>query len=95
MSFAEEYDPATGTFRPIADPAAKAPPPRARKPAAPRRKATGLSESGERYGVIYEVFEAGLKTDTAKYAVWASYAVIVVVFVLLLYEAITYRLALG
>lgn len=99
-SDAEEYDPATGTFRPIAkQPAAK---PhqiyrekRAAVAAAQPRRVTGLSETGEKYGVFYEVFEHGLKSDGAKYMVLGAKAIIAVVFVLLLYEAISYRLALS
>lgn len=99
-SDAEEYDPATGTFRPISK-APKGKPhqvysgarakPAAAKPSGP----TGLSESGDKYGVFYEVFEHGLKTDGAKYMVTGAKIVMAVIFALLLYEAISYRLALG
>ena len=92
-SDAEEYDPKTGTFRPIRKPApARRPPPR---PAAGAARIAGLSETGQRYGVAFEVFEAPLKSNGAKYASWVSMAVIAVIFVLLLYEAISYRLSLG
>ncbi len=90
-SDAEEFDPKTGTFRPIRKPVA----PRRPAPKPAPRKIAGLSETGQRYGVAYEVFEAGLKSDGIKYAVWVSKGIIVVVFLLLLYEAITYRINLG
>ncbi len=97
-SDAEEFDPKTGTFRPIQKPAAarRAAPRAAPRPTAAARKAAGgLSETGERYGVFYEAFEHAFKTDSAKYAEWVAKGVIVVVFLLLLYEAITYRAGLG
>ncbi len=90
MSNAEEYDPATGTFRPIGQ--------KSRVTAAPKPApagSDGLSETGKRYGVLYEVFEDGLKSPSAKYMEYGAKAIIVIVFLLLLYEAISYRIALS
>jgi hypothetical protein len=91
---AEEYDPETGEFRPIR----KAHFPVSARPSADRApippRVTGLSESGEKYGVFYEIAESGLRTRGARIAEIGSKIVIVVVFLLLLYEAISYRLAL-
>lgn len=98
-SDAEEYDPATGTFRPI--PRAPAQKPhevygaRAKAVAASRPRIAGLSESGQKYGVFYEIFEHGLKSNSAKYLVLATKIMIAVIFALLVYEAVSYRLALG
>ncbi|MEM9147060.1 MAG: hypothetical protein AAGC57_12765 [Pseudomonadota bacterium] len=99
-SDAEEYDPATGTFRPIRKRPVGKPHQvyQRRKPAATAakpRRVPGLSESGERYGVFYEIMEGGLKSDGAKYMVMGSKIVMAIIFALLLYEAISYRLALG
>ena len=96
-SDAEEYDPKTGQFRPLrkvrqpvsARPSASRAPVR---PASPR--ATGLSETGEKYGVFFEIAEAGLKTRSARVLELGAKVVIVIVFLLLLYEAISYRLSL-
>ncbi|MEO0622535.1 MAG: hypothetical protein AAFU49_19255 [Pseudomonadota bacterium] len=100
-SDAEEYDPATGTFRPIRKKPAGKPhqvysAKAARQGAAPKpRRVTGLSESGERYGVFYEIMEGGLKSDSAKYMVMGAKIVMAVIFALLVYEAVSYRLALS
>jgi hypothetical protein len=112
-SGAEEYDPATGTFRPIrrasVTPAqhktAQAYQPK-RTASGPRRAAgnqkpaerpqlSGLSESGNKYGVFYEMFEGAAMSPTGKILHTASKVVIAVVFLLLIYEAISYRLAQG
>ncbi|MGF1447481.1 MAG: hypothetical protein ACFBRM_14960 [Pikeienuella sp.] len=90
MSTAEEFDPTTGTFRPIAKPNAAAPgAPRAGTP-------TGGASRPEisRYGVLFDAFEDGMKSDGAKYVELGAKAIIVIVFLLLLYEAISYRISL-
>lgn len=89
-SGAEEFDPATGEFR------------RIRKTQRPigqaetrKRELAGLSDSGNRYGVFYEIFESAAMSPAGTALYRAAQVVIAVVFVLLLYEAITYRMALG
>lgn len=91
---AEEFDPATGTFRRISRPVQ---PPRRREPktkARPRQIA-GLSESGNKYGVFYEIFEGAAMSPAGTALYHGAKVVIAIVFVLLLYEAVTYRMALG
>lgn len=112
-SDAEEFDPATGKFRPIArkgamQPAPLNPSPRMKnaRPAAykvrsrpnPADRApgtSGLSESGERFGVFYEIFEHAARSPAGNVAHKVSLVVIAIVFVLLMYEAIAYRISQG
>jgi len=94
-SGAEEFDPATGEFRAISRPAQ---PKRRTAPAAakPRpREIAGLSESGNRYGVFYEIFEGAAMSPAGTALYRGAQVVIAVIFVLLIYEAVSYRLALG
>lgn len=88
----EEFDPATGQFRAIRRAPAAPVAPR-RKPAAPRRIA-GLSEEGNRYGVFYEAFEHAARSPAGTAAYRVAQVVIALVFILLVYEAVSYRLAL-
>lgn len=100
-SEAEEFDPKTGEFRKIpakrtVRPAPMNPAPKvARAAGANRPQVSGLSESGNRYGVFYEIFEGAAKSPAGKAAYRVSQGIILVVFLLLLYEAVTYRMALG
>lgn len=101
-SLPEEYDPKTGTFRPIASPArsfganSSSEIASGRRPEKPTRPvAGGLSESGQKFGVFYEIFEHAARTKTAKRIETGTKVVILVIFGLLMYEAISYRLALG
>lgn len=99
-SGAEEFDPATGEFRAIKRPVqpaprktakakpAKAPPPRPREIA-------GLSESGNRFGVFYEIFEGAAMSPAGTALYRGAQVVIAVIFALLIYEAVSYRIALG
>ncbi|MGF1500623.1 MAG: hypothetical protein ACFBSD_02315 [Paracoccaceae bacterium] len=64
------------------------------QPAASQAQPGQLSESGERFGVFYEIFEAGFRSRSALWLERAALAFMALVFVLLVYEAITYRLAL-
>lgn len=96
---AEEYDPATGEFRKIRKPSAVRPAPmnpspKVARPARPQQL-SGLSDAGNRYGVFYEIFEGAAKSRSGTVAYRVSQGIIAVVFLLLLYEAITYRLAQG
>jgi len=94
-SGAEEFDPATGEFRAISRPVQ---PPRRkpRTPAKPRpREIAGLSESGNRYGVFYEIFEGAAMSPAGTALYRGAQVVIAVIFLLLVYEAVSYRMALG
>ena len=102
---AEEFDPETGGFRPIGQKATMKPAPM--NPAPARRSLpwnagraepghiTGLSGNGNRFGVFYEVFESAAMSTGGTVLYRAAQVIIVVVFVLLLYEAITWRLSQG
>lgn len=97
---AEEYDPKTGTFRPIR-PRPPAPPRSAATPARRELRQTkaslqeAMSDGNERAGVLYEIADSALRSPTMKWAELAAKIIIAIVFLLLLYEAVTYRLALA
>jgi hypothetical protein len=90
---AEEFDPKTGTFRRIRktdiQPRRKA----AAKPARPYNPA--LSEEGNRYGVAYEIFSHAAKSPAGTAAYRGAQVVIAIIFVMLIWEAVSYRMALG
>ena len=92
-SGAEEYDPATGEFRAIRKPPAREP---AASPAraAPLRT-DGQSAPASRSDVFYEISAHALRSPGGTLLYRGSMVVIAVVFILLVYEAVSYRLALG
>ena len=94
---AEEFDPETGTFRPIATrrPAPADPSPRRPMGSVKPAMATGLSEHGQKYGVFFEIFEHAAMSRGGTIMYRGAQVVIAVIFVLLIYEAVTYRMALG
>lgn len=107
MSDAEEYDPKTGTFRPIARkkpaPARRPAPQRGRRE--PGRESLGrmegatvteaLAQSGRGHDVAYSMFKAAFDSRSARIMEWGAKIFIVVVFLLLLWEAVSYRLTLS
>ncbi|MEM1342958.1 MAG: hypothetical protein AAGI34_00095 [Pseudomonadota bacterium] len=96
-TLAEEFDPITGSFRPIkgAITASARKPVKQTAPDPRPAKITGLSENGQRYGVFFEAFEHAAKSPMGNMLYRGAQAVIVVAFLLLMYEALNYRLALG
>lgn len=98
-SGAEEFDPKTGTFRPIS-PRPQRAVAAARQPKRDLRpnRATlqeAMADGDQRAGVLFEIADSALRSRTMKWAEWGAKAIIAIVFLLLVYEAISYRLALG
>lgn len=94
-SGAEEYDPATGEFRAIRKrPAGGSVAGAGRSRAVPLRT-EGQSPAASRSDVFYEISAHALRSPGGTLLYRGSMVVIAVVFVLLVYEAVTYRLALG
>jgi len=104
MSDAEEYDPKTGTFRPIGKKPAPMrattgrrppPPPKEERERLGRMQGTttaeALSQGGRGHDVAYDMFKGAFDSPSAKRLELGAKIVIGVIFLLLLWEAISYR----
>ena len=94
-SGAEEYDPATGAFRAIRKRPARGPAAGASRSRAAPPRPDGQSSAPSRSDIFYEISAHALRSPGGTLLYRGSMVVIAVVFVLLVYEAVSYRLALG